>query len=157
MKNLILFASITLASGMLFTNLYTSLVDAKSWGANIPDSIVTARAYYKVVNPGFFFRIFSPVNQLLGILAVILFWKSSPSIRLYLVIACVMYMLAEGLTFMYFYPRNDIMFRNGDLNDIALLKRVWAEWSFMNWIRSGVIVAGIFFSYLSLHKIYSLN
>ena len=157
MKNLILFASITLASGMLFTNLYTSLVEAKSWGADIPNSIATARQYFKVVNPGVFFRMFSPMNQLLGILAVILFWKSSPSIRLYLIIACVMYMLAEGLTFMYFYPRNDIMFRNGDLNDVALLKRVWSEWSFMNWIRTGVLVVGIFFSFLSLHKIFSLN
>ena len=142
---------------MLFTNLYTSIVEAKSWGADIPHSIATARDYYKVVNPGVFFRMFSPVNQLLGLLAVILFWKSSPSIRLYLVIACAMYMLAEGLTFMYFYPRNAIMFRDVDLNNIALLKKVWAEWSFMNWIRTMVLVVGIFFSFLSLHKIYSLH
>ena len=157
MKNLVLFASITLASGMLFTNLYTSIVEAKSWGADIPISIGTAREYFKVVNPGVFFRMFSPMNQLLGLLALILFWKASPSIRLYLGIAFLMYVLAEGLTFMYFYPRNAIMFRDGDLNNIALLKKVWAEWSFMNWVRTMVLVVGIFFSFLSLHKIYSLH
>ena len=157
MKNLVLFASITLASGMLFTNLYTSIVEAKSWGADIPNSIGTAREYFKVVNPGVFFRMFSPMNQLLGLLALILFWKASPPIRLYLGIAFLMYVLAEGLTFMYFYPRNAIMFRDGDLNNIALLKKVWAEWSFMNWVRTVVLVVGIFFSFLSLHKIYSLH
>ena len=71
---------------------------------------------------------FSPVNQVLGLLAVILFWNSSPSIRLYLGIAFIMYVLADVLTFAYFYPRNDIMFRDGDLSNIEMMKRVWSEW-----------------------------
>ncbi|MBS1921663.1 MAG: hypothetical protein JST17_15555 [Bacteroidetes bacterium] len=32
MKPLFLFASITLANGLLFTNIYNSMIDATSWG-----------------------------------------------------------------------------------------------------------------------------
>jgi hypothetical protein len=93
MKKIVLFSSISLASGLLFANLYTSLIDAKSWGADIPNSIAAAREYFKIVNPGNFFRIFSPVNQGLGIVALILFWKSSPAIRLTLGVALGLYLL----------------------------------------------------------------
>jgi len=157
MKKIILFASISIASGILFVNLYTSLVDAKSWGSNVPNSIATAREYFKTVNPGNFFRIFSPLNQLLGLLVLILFWKSSPSIRLCLGCAFVLYIVGDALTFAYFYPRNDIMFKTAQLTDTDLLKRTVYEWSMMNWIRSLIILTGLFFSFLSLHKIYSLH
>lgn len=157
MKTIILFASISIASGILLVNLYTSLVDVKSWGSNVPNSIATAREYFKTVNPANFFRIFSPVNQLLGLLVLILFWKSSPSIRLCLGIAFVLYILGDALTFAYFYPRNDIMFKTARLSDINLLKRTVSEWNMMNWIRSLIILAGLVFSFLSLHKIYSLH
>lgn len=155
MKTFILFASISVASGLLFVNMYTSLVDARSWGSDIPNSFAAAREYFKTVNPGNFFRIFSPVNQALGLLVVILFWKSSPSIRLYVGIAFVMYVLAEGLTFGYFYPRNDIMFRTAQLSNTDLLRKTWSQWSTMNWVRTLALLAGLFFSFLSLHKFYS--
>jgi len=58
------------------------------------------------------------------------------------------------LTFAYFYPRNDIMFRTAQLADVDTLKKAWAEWDMMNWVRSAVLLMGLFFSCLSLHKIY---
>ena len=66
MKNVFLFASIILASGLFFTNTYNSLIDARSWGSAIPHSIAVTREYYSHVNPGNFFRIFSPLNQVLA-------------------------------------------------------------------------------------------
>ena len=157
MKTIILMASITIAAGLLLTNIYTSLIDARSWGSNIPSSIATARDYYKAVNPGNFFRIFSPVNQALALIMLVLFWKTSPSIRLYLGIAFLMYIIAEGMTFKYFYPRNLILFRTAQLTDIELLKKTWSEWAFMNWVRSSLLVVGLVFSFLSLHKFYLLR
>ena len=154
---MILFASISIACGLLFVNVYTSLIDAKSWGSDIPNSIATAREYYKTVNPGDFFRIFSPANQVLALVVLILFWKFSPPVRLYLGIAVVMYVVGDVFTFLYFYPRNDIMFKTSQLTDISLLTKTWAQWNGMNWVRSVVILVGIIFSFLSLHKIYSLN
>jgi hypothetical protein len=155
MKKTVLFASICLASGLLFTNLYTSLIDWRSVGSDIPNSIAIAREYFKTVNPGNFFRMFSPMNQALGIIVLIMFWKASPSIRLCLGAALAMYLLAEGLTFEYFFPRNNILFRDARLTDIDLLKKTWSEWNTMNWVRSGILLIGIFFSFLSLHKIYT--
>ena len=157
MKSIILFSSIALASGLFFVNVYTSLIDAASWGSHIPDSIATARDYYKSVNPGNFFRIFSPLNQLLGLVVLVLFWKSSPAIRLYVAVAFVLYIAAEGLTFGYFYPRNAIMFKSAQITDIDLLRKTWSQWNSMNWVRTLILVVGLFFSFLSLHKIYALR
>lgn len=153
MKTTILFLSISVASGLLFVNLYTSIVDARSWGSDIPHSIAAARAYFKAANPGDFFRMFSPLNQLLGLLVLILFWKVSPAVRLSLGIAFVLYIAADALTFAYFYPRNDLLFKTAQLTDTGLLRRTVAEWSMMNWVRSFIVAAGVFFSCLSLHKI----
>ena len=155
MKTIILFASIAVASGLILVNLYTSLIDAKSWGSNIPNSISVARDYYKTVNPGNFFRIISPLNQALGIIVLLLFWKSAPSIRIYLGAALVLYMLAEAMTFGYFYPRNDIMFRTAQLTDVDLLRKAWSEWNSMNWVRTGILVIGVTCSCLALDKLYS--
>lgn len=155
MKLLFLFASIALASGLLFANIYTSLIDARSWGADIPRSIETAREYFKTVNPGNFFRIFSPANQVVALLVLILFWKVSATARIYLGMALALYVCTEMFTFAYFYPRNSIMFEKGSLTDIDTLKKAWMGWSTMNWLRSFVIFAGLVFSFLALHKIYT--
>lgn len=155
MKNIILFFSIGVASGLLFTNIFTSLVDAKAWGSDIPNSIGAAREYFKSVTPANFFRLFSPINQVLALAVVVIFWKSFPSIRLYLGLAFVLYLFADIMTFAYFYPRNDILFKDAPLTDVALLTKTWKEWDTMNWVRTGVLIVGLFFSFLSLHKVYS--
>lgn len=157
MKIIFLFASIVIASGVLITNIYNSLVDTASWGSHIPYSIETAREYFKSVNPGMFFRVYSPVSQLLSILVLVIFWKASPAVRLYLGIATVFYILGDVFTFAYFYPRNDIMFKTAALTDVELLKRTWSEWNTMNWLRSLIILVGLVFSFTALHKIYTLK
>jgi len=157
MKQLLLFTSIALASGILFVNIYTSLIDARSWGSNIPQSISTAREYFKTVNPGYFFRKFSPVNQVLALVVLILFWKAVPNTRLYLGAALILYVLGDVLTFAYFYPRNEILFNSGSLDDVALLKKTWQEWTGMNWIRSLIFLAGIICSCIGLNRIYLKN
>ena len=154
MKQAVLFLSITMASGLMLVNIYTSLVDARSWGSDIPNSIATARDYFKMVNPGNFFRIFSPVNQVIALIALIVFWKSIPSVRLHLGIALVLYVLCDVLTFAYFYPRNEIMFNSASLNDVELLKKTIAEWTSMNWVRTILLLGGIMISFFALSKTY---
>ncbi len=157
MKHIILFASISLAAGLLFVNFYNSLVDARSWGSDIPNSISAAREYFKTVNPGNFFRVFSPVNQVLALLALILFWKSAPAARIYLGAAFALYVLGEMFTFAYFFPRNDIMWKTAQLTDVDVLRKAWSEWSSMNWLRTFILLVGLSCSFLSLHKIYSIR
>jgi hypothetical protein len=152
-QKIVLFLSITVASGILVTNIYTSIVDATSWGSNIPESIHAARSYFKVVDPGTFFRVASPLNQVLALLALVLFWKSVPSARMFLGIALGCYVLTDVFTFAYFYPRNDIMFVKG--TDPALMSKAWSEWNAMNWVRSLIIFAGVCASFVSLDTVYS--
>ena len=156
MKNIVLFASVTIAAGLLIANVYNSLVDARSWGSDIPRSIETTREYYKTVNPGNFFRIFSPANQALALLALLLFWRRSPEIRLFLGIALVFYVLSDIITFAYFYPRNEIMMKT-PLTEVDTIKKAWKEWSGMNWVRSLFCFIGLVFSFLSLHRVYSVS
>lgn len=153
MKTAILFLSITIASGLLLTNLYTSLVDAKSWGSDVPNSLATARQYFKTVNPGLFFRIFSPLNQALALLSFVLFRKSGPSTRLCLGLTLAFYLLAEAMTFGYFYPRNNIMFGTGALSDVPMLKKTFSEWRNMNWVRTAVLLAGIVSAWVAVYRI----
>ncbi len=152
MKPIILFASAVIASGLLFTNIYTSVVDVKSWGSNIPESIETARSYFKTTNPGDFFRIFSPVNQLLALLALILLWKSGKSIRGIAALILLLYVASDIFTFAYFYPRNEFLFQKASLTDVEGIKATLKEWSVANWFRSLILLAGIILSFIALKK-----
>jgi len=153
MKRSIIYASMAIAAGLVLANTYTSIVDVPAWGHNIPNSIQTARQYYEASNPGDFFRIFSPLNQALGLLCVVLFWKRGKQMRWFLVGAFLLYIIGEGMTFQYFYPRNDIMFKS-NLADVEKLRSTWLEWRNMNWVRTLVIAAGVVCSARALHLSY---
>jgi len=155
MKKIIILASASVASGILFANIYNSMVNAAAVESNIPTSIVAAREYFSTVNPGDFFKVFSPLSQLLALLSLVLFWKRSPAIRLLLGIAFLCYFAADIFAFTYFHPRNDIMYNSETLPDTETLKRVAAEWSSMNWVRSLVLLIGVVCSFLAIDKIYT--
>lgn len=152
-KIIVLYLSIVFASGVLFVNIYNSIVDTTAWGSNIPKSIQVTRNYYQSVNPGTFFRVFSPVNQILAFLSLVIFWKSSGSIRTFLIVAFLLYLLADVFTFAYFYPRNDIMFKSDISTNLEAIKTAWKQWVPMNWLRSFIIFIGLICSFISLHKI----
>ena len=155
MKLLLLFASTSLASGLLFANIYTSLIDAKSWGAGIPQSVETAREYFKTVNPKIFFRKIAPANLVAALLVLILFWKISVTVRIYSGMALALYVCVDVFTFAYFNPRNKMMFETTPLPDIDTLRNALTGWRTMNWLRSFIIFAGLVFSFLALHEIYT--
>lgn len=157
MKSTFLFASIAIAAGLILANIYTSIVDVRSWGSNIPESIGAARNYFKVANPGDFFRIFSPINQILGLLVLILFWKTGPWVRMMLGAALLLYVATDAFTFAYFYPRNEMLFKTADLSNVDLLRKTWEEWRVMNWVRTGILVLGLVCSCVSLHRVYAVS
>lgn len=157
MKKVIVLASVSFASGILFVNIYNSLVNAVAVESNIPASIIATREYFKTVNPGDFFKIFSLFTQVLALLSLIIFWRRSSRVRLFLGMAFLCYFLADVFTFIYFHPRNDIMFVSEKMPDTETLKRLAAEWSSMNWVRSLIVFLGIVFSFLGIDKIYTAN
>ena len=152
MKKLVLYALVSFSSGLFFTNIYNSIVNAANWESNIPVSITATRDFFVVANPGTFFGKIDPVNLLLTVLAIILYWKQSSSIRLYLGVAFLCYVSAIILTFGYFYPRNEILFLSEQLPDTATLQQAASEWGRMNWVRSLIWLAGLVCSFVALDK-----
>ena len=69
------------SSGLFFTNIYNSIVNAANWESNIPHSILATKDFFMVANPGTFFKMVDPTNLILIVLALILFWKKSTFIR----------------------------------------------------------------------------
>jgi hypothetical protein len=137
--------SAAIAAGLLFVNLYNSMVDAPNWGTQIPDSIIHARQYFSVANPGNFFRIFSPANQVFALIAVILCWKTNRYLAL---ASLVITILLDVMTFGYFYPRNDIMFVKAI--DESVIRLAWQEWSAMNWFRSALCAVNATLAFIIL-------
>lgn len=56
MKPFILFIYIIIGSGILFVNIYNSLIDAPNWGRSIPSSLETARHYFQQKHLEIFLR-----------------------------------------------------------------------------------------------------
>ena len=156
MKKIVLYASVAFSSGLFFTNIYNSIVNAANWESNIPQSITATRDFFVVANPGTFFQLVDPANMLLVVLALILFWKRSTSIRLCLGIALLCYISSMILTFTYFYPRNDVMFLSKQLPDTETLKKAASEWGRMGWVRCLLSLAGLICSFLALDKATSI-
>ena len=156
MKKICVFASLALMATVLGVNVYTSVVDARSWSANIPDSILTARNYFKTVNPGTFFRAVSPLNQLLALAALVVCWKAGRQARVCFGAALLLAVLTDVLTFAYFYPRNDILFRAAESN-AEVLAKICSEWSTMNWVRSAILAAGLVCSMKGLDAYYNAS
>lgn len=137
--------SAAVAAGLLFVNLYNSIVDAPNWGADLPNSIAAARNYFVSANPGNFFRIVSPLNQVLAIVALVISWRKNRYIALGSLVVAV---LADVLTFAYFYPRNDIMFV-APMDENAI-RAAWQQWSAMNWFRSLLCLANTTLAFVLL-------
>ncbi|HEX5154588.1 MAG TPA: DUF1772 domain-containing protein [Parafilimonas sp.] len=152
MKKIVLYVSVAFSSGLFFTLIYNSIVNAANWESNIPQSITATKDFFVVANPGTFFKMIDPTNMLLIVLALIFFWKKSTSIRLYLGIALLCYISSMILTFTYFYPRNEIMFLSEQLPDTETLKKAASEWGRMGWVRCILSLAGLICTFLALDK-----
>jgi hypothetical protein len=150
MKKTVLILSAIVASGILFVNVYTSVVDAQNWGRDIPASLIAAREYFRAANPGTFFRVASPINQLLTLLALVICWRAGKKVRIYCGIALLCAVAVDALTFAYFYPRNAIMFTDPLNVDTETLKAVWSQWTTSNWFRSAIIAVQAVVDFLAL-------
>lgn len=154
MKKLILLSSLAVASGVLFANIYNSMVNGVATDSDIPNSIIAGKEFFKTVNPGAFFQIFSPASQILTLASIILFWKHSKKARIFLGIALLCFISGDIMAFTYFHPRTDLMFSD-NMPDIATLKRLSSEWMTMNWVRSFILAVGVVFSFRAVDHIYT--
>lgn len=157
MRKTILILAAIFASGLLFVNVYTSVVDARNWGHDIPNSLIAARQYFSVANPGSFFRIASPISQIIALLALIICWGSGKRVRIYCAVALILAVSGDLFTYAYFFPRNDIMFVAPLTSDTEALRAAWSGWSTMNWPRSAILVVQVKANYLALMRVASTS
>jgi hypothetical protein len=155
MKKLILFLSIICGSGLTMVSIYNSVVDAQSWGSDIPASIQTARDYFAHVDPRRFYVVVGPVNLVLILLTLILFWKDSVSLRYYFATSLACYAAILILTLAYFIPRDLILFTWSIPDHLEEIRTASAQWSAMNWIRPLFGLAGVLFSFKGLDTYYA--
>jgi hypothetical protein len=148
-----LFAALIFSSGLLFVNIYTSLVDVPNWMHDIPASIQAMRKYFAAANPGTFFRIFSPANQVLTLLALIFCWKYGWPLRLICFIALLIAIANDVFTFTFFYPRNDILM-HASISDVDLFQKTLHQWMIVNWIRSGTVLLNVIAVLLALVAVF---
>jgi hypothetical protein len=156
-KKLILFLSIISASGLLMITIYNLVVDFKSWGADIPASIQTARNYYSQIDPRNFFQIIAPINQSLILLTIILFWKDSISLRIYFSISFLLYAIIAILTVVYFVPRDIIIFTSPIEGNTEKIKTALSQWRNMQFLRSLLGLAGILATFKGLDTFYKIR
>jgi hypothetical protein len=154
MKKAILFLSIILASGLVMVTVYNTIVDAKSWGSDIPASIQAAREYYKHVDPRRFYVIIGPPNLLLSLLTIILFWKDGVSLRIYFGTSFLLYAAIVILTFTYFIPRDLVLFTWPVQDHIEEIRTASSQWGQMNWMRTFLGLTGVAFSFKGLDTYY---
>ena len=156
-RKLLVMLATTFAAGLLFTNIYTSIVDAQNWGYNIPASIQATRDYFHVANPGTFFRLFSPLAQIITLAALVFCWTADKRVRYFLLAALILAVSVDGFTFAYFYPRNDIMFVNPIEGNTDAIRTAWSQWTFMNWPRSAIIVIVLILDFAALNRLISVS
>jgi hypothetical protein len=135
-------------------SIYNTIVDAESWGSNIPTSIQTARDYFQHVDPRRFFTVAGPVNLILIVLTLILFWNDSVKIRVYFTTSLVLYAVIVILTLVYFIPRDLMLFTSSIPDHIQEIRAAAAQWSHMNWLRSLLGLVGVLFSFRGLDTYY---
>jgi Anthrone oxygenase len=146
-KKVILFASIICASGLTMVSIYNTVIDAQSWASDIPASIQTARDYFRYVDPRRFFTVAGPINEILILLTLIVFWKDSVTMRLYFATSAVLYAAIVILTLSYFVPRDLILFTWSIPDHIEQIRAAAADWRHMNWLRSLLGLIGVLSSF----------
>lgn len=131
--------------------IFAVMVEYPNWFADVPRSLETTRAFYKVLHPGFFFQIFGPLSLFSGIAFVIAGWRR-PEARNLVLVSIGLFIAVELLTFIYIYPRLGILFVD-DLaaRSVDALRAAADQFTFADRIRtvlmfiaSGFAVAALF-------------
>jgi len=156
MKKIILFLSIICASGLTLVSIYNTVVDAQSWASDIPSSIQTARDYFQHVDPRRFYAVAGPVNALLILLTIVLFWNDGVSLRIYFATSFALYAGIVVLTLAYFVPRDLILFTWSIPDHLDQIRAAATQWSQMNWLRSLFGLAGVLVSFKGLDTYYQI-
>ena len=149
-KDILFVAYFCLMMIVLGGTIFSVMVEYPNWFANVPVSIEATRNFYQVLHPGYFFQITGPLMILTGVAFAIVGW-GKPAPRNLVLLSIGILIAIELLTFIYIYPRLNIMFGQNAAQSVDALRQAAGEFTFADRIRtlmavvaSGVSIAGLF-------------
>ena len=119
---------------LLGAGLYESIVLAPNYERDIPRSLEQARGFFISRTPAHFFRVVSPLTQVLLLGSAIAGW-SQPRLRWTAVTALVTLVLTDIITYAFHYPRLRVMFGDPLPADVAPVRKAARQWAAGNWVR----------------------
>jgi signal transduction histidine kinase len=152
LQTVLFVAYLTLVLILLGGTIFSVMVEYPNWFANIPSSLEATRNFYQVLHPGYFFQTVGPLSLLSGFGFVIAGWRIRP-VRNLVLISLGMLIVAELLTFIYIYPRLNILFFGIETHSINALMQAAAEFTLADQIRTGL---GVLASALSIAALLRL-
>lgn len=145
-------AFFSLVMVLLGGTIFSVMVEYPNWFADVPASLATTRDFYRVLHPGYFFQTIGPLTLLTGIAFVAVGWSSS-KVRNLVLVSLALLVAAELLTFIYIYPRLNMLFLELDIHKAETLKQAAAEFTFADRIRTGLGVLGSAFAVSALVRL----
>jgi len=134
-KEIILCLAIISIGALFGGSLYDSIVLAPNFRVGIPQSLEHLRQFMAVANPGSFFRFIAPLTQISILISLVLGWKRPAGRRRWLILAFILIIAADVITFTFHYPRNAILFHDPMHTPPATLEKVAIEWAYGNYLR----------------------
>lgn len=124
---------------LLGGTVYEAVVMAPNYERDIPDSIDIARRFLKRTTPAHFFRLITPVTQILLLGGVVACWSVS-SARWQLLMALGILLCTDVMTFTFHYPRLAVMFKEPLPADPERMRRAAKEWTIGNFFRAALLI-----------------
>jgi hypothetical protein len=124
---------------LLGATVYESVVMAPNYERDVPASVSLARRFLKRT-PARYFRIITPITQLLFLSGLIVSWRIAPA-RWAQLTAFGILVVLDVITFTFHYPRLAILFKAPMPEDPAQLRRAAREWAVGNIVRAALVLA----------------
>ncbi|HEY0405503.1 MAG TPA: DUF1772 domain-containing protein [Pyrinomonadaceae bacterium] len=134
-KEMILCLAIIFIGALFGGSLYDSIVMAPNFRVGVPQSLEHLRQFMAVANPGSFFRLIAPLTQISILISLILGWRRPVGRRWWLILALILVIVGDVITFTFHYPRNAILFHDPMRTLPETLERVAKEWAYGNYVR----------------------
>ena len=135
-------AAVALLGMLLGACIYESVVLVPNFAADIPASLEHFRAFMKVCNPGTFFRVLAPATQV-TLLASFLLSLRLRSVRWWYLMALVLLVAVDVVTFKFHYPRNTFLFTAPLTQRPEELTRTVQEWKWGNFVRMALLCGAL--------------
>jgi hypothetical protein len=127
---------------ILGAGLFQAVVDVPNFSSRLPDTVHDFRACVRYSHPGYFFQVLVPIIVVSLLVSVTTGWNTPRARNRWVIGALAGIVGVEIFTFVYFMPRNDILFF-GDLGRFSadVITAAALEWKNAQWLRLVVLAA----------------